>query len=256
MKPDTLLHSNNGTAPAEDCNMSPVGAVALYVGCSELWTTVTPDNAFLYVYNSCVSEQWMLSSDNIIIGVPVNEWHIELKAGQSVMVVPVDDDAWVVCPFFCDDHTVEILLQTDVRLLPTTPPFTDQLTGSTMEATTQFIGQPFVRWAIERRIAFEQINGGESMLSARIFPVVHDIGDIGLVLRWMLNEGHLPGGRLLWNESSKMNIAEVSQSFNPQRYQEQGSEFYRLHKPFLQRNYSQQIYHAVPNDSSDTTATL
>ena len=222
---------------------------ALYVRDSEMWATVSQaEQAFLYVDNACVSEQWALARNHILIGVPMNDWKIALKDGQCVQVVAIGEGAWAVCPFVFDASLAIELLASGGQRAVDGLPFGGQLTGSVMDTSTLFLNQQFVRWAIARHLEYEKIEGGASLQTARIFPVVQDIGDIGLVLRWMLNEPQLQGGRLLWDESPKLSLLEIAEARNPMRETLQRQEFFRLHRPFLERNYANQVYHAIPNE--------
>lgn len=65
---------------------------------------LTPDNTNLWIENSHVGAGWTLSHDNIVTGVPRNDWHVGLAPGQCVDIVPVGEDEWVVRPYRIDDR--------------------------------------------------------------------------------------------------------------------------------------------------------
>ena len=46
---------------------------------------------------------WTISHDNIITGVPRNDWHLSLGAGQCVDVVPVGEGSFAVRPYRIGD---------------------------------------------------------------------------------------------------------------------------------------------------------
>lgn len=60
---------------------------------------ITPDNTNLWIENSHVSAGWTISHDNIITGVPCNDWTISLRPGQCVDIVPVGEAAYVIRPY-------------------------------------------------------------------------------------------------------------------------------------------------------------
>ena len=64
---------------------------------------ITGQNRNLWIENSWVGEQWTVSHENIITGVPENDWRICLQPGQCIDVVPIGDDQWVVRPYRYDD---------------------------------------------------------------------------------------------------------------------------------------------------------
>lgn len=60
---------------------------------------ITAENQNLWVENSWVGERWTLASENIITGVPRNDWEIRLDKGQCVDMVPIGETDWVVRPY-------------------------------------------------------------------------------------------------------------------------------------------------------------
>ena len=64
---------------------------------------MTGDNTNLWIENSHVGAGWTLSHDNIVTGVPRNDWHLSLGPGQCVDVVPVGETDYVVRPYRIDD---------------------------------------------------------------------------------------------------------------------------------------------------------
>ena len=65
--------------------------------------TITAENTNLWIENSHVGHGWTISHDNIITGVPRNDWHIALGAGQCVDVVPVGEGSFAVRPYRIGD---------------------------------------------------------------------------------------------------------------------------------------------------------
>ena len=65
--------------------------------------TITAENTNLWIENSHVGPGWTISHDNIITGVPRNDWHLSLGAGQCVDVVPVGEGSFAVRPYSIGD---------------------------------------------------------------------------------------------------------------------------------------------------------
>ena len=62
------------------------------------------ENTNLWIENSHIGEHWTVSHDNIVTGVPQNDWTINLEPGQCVDVVPVGNTHYVVRPYHIDDR--------------------------------------------------------------------------------------------------------------------------------------------------------
>jgi hypothetical protein len=73
---------------------------------------ITAENTNLWIENSYVGKGWTISHDNIITGVPENNWDIILKAGQCVDIVPVGSQSYVVRPYNIDDKFAGAAQQT------------------------------------------------------------------------------------------------------------------------------------------------
>jgi galactokinase/mevalonate kinase-like predicted kinase len=59
----------------------------------------TPDNQNVWVENSHVGPRWTLTRNNIVTGVPRNNWEVNLAEGQCLDIVPIGDKGWVVRPY-------------------------------------------------------------------------------------------------------------------------------------------------------------
>lgn len=59
----------------------------------------TSANRNIWIENSHINSQWHLSTENIITGVPENDWKINLQPGLCVDMVPVGESELVVRPY-------------------------------------------------------------------------------------------------------------------------------------------------------------
>lgn len=76
---------------------------SIFIQNSIMSLKVTADNTDVWIENSFVGEEWALSCRNIVTGVPVNGWHVALKPGQCVDIVPMGESCYVVRPYGFDD---------------------------------------------------------------------------------------------------------------------------------------------------------
>ncbi len=65
--------------------------------------TMTEANTNLWIENSCVGGNWHISHDNIITGVPQNDWTVNLSAGQCVDIVPIGESDFAIRTYNIDD---------------------------------------------------------------------------------------------------------------------------------------------------------
>ena len=192
----------------------------MFVLNSQTWLKITSENHHLWIENSCVSEHWKLSHHHIITGVPENMWEIELKEGQCVDIIPIGEKGYAVRPYG----------------------FEDKFRGNISQENTHFIGQPIMKWAEERQV---QLGEDCDIQSAKLFPVVYDIGDVGLVLRWMLNEPYQQGGKMLWERAERLSADDISNQANLVRLFRQRNENRMKNWPFLAKNYAHSVFYQV-----------
>ena len=64
----------------------------------------TADNTNIWVENSYIGPHWKLTHENIVTGVPRNDWHVCLQPGQCLDIVPIGDDRYALRPYRIDDR--------------------------------------------------------------------------------------------------------------------------------------------------------
>lgn len=77
---------------------------SIFVQNALIQVPITNANRNTWIENSHVAPSWTLSHDNIITGVPRNEWQISLPEGVCVDVVPVGETQWVLRPYGITDR--------------------------------------------------------------------------------------------------------------------------------------------------------
>ena len=63
----------------------------------------TEENTNIWIENSYVGEGWTLTHDNIITGVPENDWKLHLAPGECIDVVPIGDKEYAIRRYHIDD---------------------------------------------------------------------------------------------------------------------------------------------------------
>jgi len=223
----TLAIQNLVNDQREIMHLSRKPHPSMFVQNAQTRIKLTEKNTEVWIENSCVSEQWSLQNKHVITGVPENDWQIELRKGQCVDIVPIGDRQWAVRPYG----------------------FNDKFRGQLCDNQTEFIGQPFVDWAKQRHLSGFDTDTTD-IQSAPIFPVVDKVSDMGLVLRWMLNEPSLQGGRMIWEDSQKLSADELSEKANLRRLTCQRHENRMKNWPFLASNYAHSVFYQVDLDEA------
>ncbi len=192
---------------------------SIFVQNTELKPKWTQQNRNEWVENAYVGENWTLTQDNIVTGVPENNWTLTLAEGQCVDVVPVGTDSWAVRPYG----------------------FNDKFRGDL--ADVEYLGRPFAEWAAERGVDIDAIEGRHDLQAARIFPVVDNTDDMGIVLRWMLGESTLAEGKAIWEKAQRMSADEISAEANLRRLVEQRTKFRLKNLPMIAKNWQHSVFY-------------
>ncbi len=63
----------------------------------------TPENSNIWIENSFVGPRWQLTHDNIVTGVPENDWEMRLEPGECIDVVPVGESDYEIRRYRIDE---------------------------------------------------------------------------------------------------------------------------------------------------------
>lgn len=63
----------------------------------------TSENTNIWIENSYVGPRWQLTHDNIVTGVPENDWELRLEPGECIDVVPVGEKDYEVRRYRIDE---------------------------------------------------------------------------------------------------------------------------------------------------------
>lgn len=196
---------------------------AMFVQNASVQTSITEANQNLWIENSYVPRTWSLAHENIITGVPDNDWTIALKPGQCVDIVPVGEDEYAVRPYG----------------------YNDKFRGKLADESVEYLGIPFIKWANERGIDINDIDGNEDLQAARIFPAIKSIHDAGLMLRWMLAEPDLREGKELWIEARKLSADNLSAEADLVKLTRQRNDLRAMNWPVLARNHEHSVFYQI-----------
>ncbi len=192
--------------------------------------TFQPTNCNTWIENSWVSKGWTLTHENVITGVPQNDWNITLQPGICVDVVPLGDKQWVVRPYG----------------------FNDAMRGDLHDEATHFLGRPVTQWLAERGISADEVEGNTDLQNSRIFPVCDSADDMGQFLQWMIAEAPSSSldkdGAAMWRASVRLSANEISDRANLRRLQSQRLAFRKDNLTALAKNHRCSIFYQTNLD--------
>ena len=77
---------------------------SIFVQNALLDISFSAENQNIWIENSHIGKRWKLTSENIVTGVPRNDWQISFAPGQCLDIVPVGDDCFAVRLYHIDDR--------------------------------------------------------------------------------------------------------------------------------------------------------
>lgn len=197
---------------------------AMFVQNAVLHQKLTAENSELWIENSYIGENWTLRGQQIITGVPENNWNLSLPEGVCVDVVPVGEANWAARPYG----------------------FNDLFKGALSDVSTLFMGKPILTWAMERGIT---LRGNEDIQNAPLFPVCQTVDELGKVLRWMITKPDREEGKHIWLSARKLSANDLSDQANLRRLVAQREVFRKKDWLLLAANHEKSVFYQL--DLSD-----
>ena len=119
----------------------------------------------IWIESSDLSASWSLGGDNVVTGVPANDWAIRLPRGACVDIAPVTDSTGIVLRVYGFDDTFK---------------------GAIGDPRTRWLGAPAANWFSERGLSLADIGVKDDADIQRVplFPVV-SLAEAGGLLQWM-----------------------------------------------------------------------
>ena len=77
---------------------------SIFVQNAVMRIAITEQNTNIWVENSWIGPRWTLTHDNIVTGVPQNDWQLTLEPGLCLDIVPVGDEDYVARLYHIDDR--------------------------------------------------------------------------------------------------------------------------------------------------------
>ena len=196
---------------------------AMFVQNADIHYKLTSENSEIWIENSYVGKQWTLHRQNIVTGVPVNDWVLDVPSSVCVDVVPMGESEYVARPYG----------------------FHDAFKGDLSDVSTLYQGRSFMEWMNARGLTLDEIELTHDLQAARIFPVTESVNELGLMMRWMTSEPTLEEGKQAWMRSRKMSADEISAYANLRRLASQRAAFRMTNWDALAKNYENSVFYQL-----------
>ena len=90
---------------------------SIFVQNAEVGIKLTEENYNIWIENSYIGTGWTLTHDNIVTGVPKNDWKLQLQPGECIDVVPVGEgEDYEIRRYMIDDRVDSDELSTRANL--------------------------------------------------------------------------------------------------------------------------------------------
>ncbi len=190
---------------------------------AQLINRPTISTANVWMENAYVGEHWHYASEHILTGIPQNQWHITLRSGQCVDVVPIGDTAYALRPYGFDDA----------------------FRGDVTQPHTLYIGQPVTQWLAARGIQPEELGATHDLQAARLFPVSDDLDQLERLLQWFLSEEPQVSVTEEWRKLPRYSADELSIHANLPRLFAQRKTLQAETIPLVASNWQRSVFYQV-----------
>lgn len=196
---------------------------SIFIQNSHTEISLTSENQNVWIENSHVNSGWTLTHNNIITGVPRNNWSMTLSPDICVDVVPIGETDYVLRPYG----------------------FNDAMRGDLHDDSTLFMGVPVTEWLQKHYLCADDIQGNNDLQNAQIFPVSDDIEVLGQYLLWMLGISDNDCSEYISSGQIKgyLSANQISDSANLLRLHRQRLEYRRDNLNLLARNHRNSVFY-------------
>jgi galactokinase/mevalonate kinase-like predicted kinase len=186
------------------------------------------ENHSLWVENSHIPAEWRLAAENMLTGVPVNDWALELEDGVCLDFVRVENAA-------------------ALRVYG----YSDAFRGAVGNERTEWIGRPAVEWFDRRGLTPEAagIDPESDIQMAPLFPVMERF-EAGFV-QWMFSgqPENADAWRNRWLEARRLSARQLGQSANLGQIYEQRRELRSMALPLMARHAERSVFYKLDLES-------
>ncbi|MDH3981756.1 MAG: hypothetical protein OES84_02520, partial [Kiritimatiellaceae bacterium] len=181
-------------------------------------------NHSLWVENSYIPSSWKMASENILTGVPENDWALELEDGVCLDFVPIED-------------------QTALRVYG----YANAFRGELGDSATRWINQSVLEWLEKRGITLEEtgMDPQTDLQVAPLFPVQEQFDPA--FVKWMFatHPETSSDWKKCWLESARRSARQLGQQANLRRSYEQRNALRQHALPVMAKHAEQSVFYKL-----------
>ena len=186
-------------------------------------TAFSADNRNLWIENAHLSAGWKLSHDNVVTGVPTNNWSIALSPGQCLEIVPIGAEQWAVRPYGV----------------------ADAFRGDIAQSATTYLGRPMPQWLAAHGLTPDQLAPTADLQSARLFPVVDTLEQAEALALWMLADAPDKSLATTYAQLPRLSADEIALRANLVRADEQRRALRADNMTHIADNHRQSVFYQL-----------
>lgn len=185
----------------------------------------TENNGTIWIENSYIHNEWQLSSEHVITGVPENSWKLNLPQGVCIDIVPVGEKGYAIRPYGIEDNFKGIIESSE----------------------TKWMGKSLLQWLENRGLSLSDIIAEVvDIQNAILFPYVESVEEMGLVLSWMIDANSEPEiGKDIWLKSRRFSADELMEHASLPRLYAQREMFLKKNYPMMEKNYQRSVFYQL-----------
>lgn len=180
-------------------------------------------NVDLWLENAHVGKGWHLSQQNIVTGIPANDWNVRLRPSECVDMVPIGARAYALRPYGFDDA----------------------MRGDITDAHTLYISKPMPEWLAARGIRPEELGRTDDLQAASLFPVSESMDELERLLQWFLSDTPSADDTALWRSLPRLSADELSIQANLPRLFAQRHELQAETLPLVAKNWQRSVFYEL-----------
>jgi len=185
--------------------------------------TITDSNRDIWIENSYVPSSWSIATQNVITGVPQNNWDIRLLPEQCVDIQAIGDSSYVLRPYG----------------------YRDAMRGDITNESTLFLGTPMPQWIAAHNLQYDDFNITKDLQAASVFPICDDIELAGKLLAWMLSSTPSEDLSQQWRKARRLSADEISAEANLVRQSAQRKALLNDNIQKIAQNYKKSIFYQL-----------
>jgi galactokinase/mevalonate kinase-like predicted kinase len=182
------------------------------------------ENHSLWVENSYVPDTWKIASENILTGVPENDWALELEDGVCLDFVPVGEK-----------HALRAY------------GYSDAFRGEMGNPSTRWINRPLSLWLEKRGVTLEEagIDPKTDLQVAPLFPVLEEFDPAFVKWIFAAEPEMSSDWKKAWIGAERMSARQLGQQANLRRIYEQRNKLRHKALPVMAENAENSVFYKL-----------